>query len=79
MLLIHLLNNFPQQSLLRGMFRLLEKHSDAIDAFIVDLSTLMFAKKEWIDCWINTLMLLIHLLNNFKQQCLQREMDRHLL
>ena len=34
MLLIHLLNNFQQECLLRQMDRLLEKHPDAIDAFI---------------------------------------------
>ena len=38
MLLIHLLNNFQQECLLRQMDRLLEKHPDAIDAFIVDFS-----------------------------------------
>ena len=34
MLLIHLLNNFQQECLLRQMDRLLEKQPDAIDAFI---------------------------------------------
>ena len=76
MLLIHLLNNFQQQCLLRQMDRLLEKHPDAIDAFIEDFSSMLFAKKNENDCCINTLMLLIHLLNNFQQQCLLRQMDR---
>ena len=44
MLLIHLLNNFQPQCLLSEMVRLLEKHPYAIDAFIVDFSTIMFAK-----------------------------------
>ena len=44
------------------MDRLLEKHPDAIDAFIEDFSSIMFAKKNNIVCWINTLMLLTHLL-----------------
>ena len=53
------------------------KHPDAIDAFIEDFSSMMFAKKNKIfDCCINTLMLLIHLLNNFQQECLLRQMDR---
>ena len=43
MLLIHLLNNFQQQCLLREMDRLLEKHSYAIDAFIVDFSDIFIA------------------------------------
>ena len=34
MLLIHLLNNFQQECLLRQMDRLLEKQPYAIDAFI---------------------------------------------
>ena len=46
MLLIHLLNNFQQQCLLRQLDRLLEKHPDAIDAFIEDFSPIMFAKKN---------------------------------
>ena len=46
MLLIHLLNNFQQQCLLRQMDRLLEKHPYAIDAFIVDFSSMMFAKEN---------------------------------
>ena len=46
MLLIHLLNNFQQQCLLRQMDRLLVKHPDAIDAFIEDFSSIMFAKKN---------------------------------
>ena len=46
MLLIHLLNNFQQECLLRQMDRLLEKHPDAIDAFIEDFSSMMFAKKN---------------------------------
>ena len=41
-----LLNNFQQQCLLRQMDRLLEKHPYAIDAFIVDFSSMMFAKKN---------------------------------
>ena len=45
MLLIHLLNNFQQECLLRQMDRLLEKHPDAIDAFIEDFSS-WFAKKN---------------------------------
>ena len=62
------------------MDRLLEKHPDAIDAFIEDFSSIMFAKKNnndccISDCWTNILMLLIHLLNNF-QECLLRQMDR---
>ena len=56
MLLIHLLNNFQQQCLLRQMDRLLEKHPDAIDAFIEDFSSIMFAKKNKMT--VNTLMLL---------------------
>ena len=44
MLLIYLLNNSQQQWLLREMDRLLEKHPYAIDAFIVDFSSIMFAK-----------------------------------
>ena len=44
MLLILLWNNFQQQCLLREMDRLLEKHAYAIDAFIVDFSSIMFAK-----------------------------------
>ena len=46
MLLIHLLNNFQQECLLRQMDRLLEKHPYAIDAFIVDFSSMMFAKEN---------------------------------
>ena len=46
MLLIHSLNNFQQQCLLREMDRLLEKHPYAIDAFIVEFSLMMFAKKN---------------------------------
>ena len=54
MLLIHLLNNFQQECLLRQMDRLLEKHTlmlltdrfIAIDAFIVDFSSMMFAKEN---------------------------------
>ena len=42
MLLIHLLNNFQQQCLLRQMDRLLEKHPDAIDAFIEDFSSIPY-------------------------------------
>ena len=75
MLLIHLLNNFQQQCLLRQMDRLLEKHPDAIDAFIEDFSSMMFAKKNKMTV-VSTLMLLIHLLNNFQQECLLRQMDR---
>ena len=45
MLLIHLLNNFQQQCLLRQMDRLLEKHPDAIDAFIEDFSQLCLLRK----------------------------------
>ena len=36
MLLLHLLNNFQQECLLRQMERLLEKDPYAIDAIIVD-------------------------------------------
>ena len=43
MLLIHLLNNFQQERLLRQMDRLLVKQPDAIDAFIEDFSSIMFA------------------------------------
>ena len=46
MLLIHLLNNFQQECLLRQMDRLLVKHPDAIDAFIEDFSSMMFAKEN---------------------------------
>ena len=46
MLLIQLLNNFQQQCFLRQMDRLLEKHPDAIDAFIVDFSSMMFANEN---------------------------------
>ena len=51
MLLIHLLNNFQQECLLRQMDRLLIlihllKNPDAIDAFIEDFSSIMFAKKN---------------------------------
>ena len=46
MLLIKLLNNFQQQCLLRQMDRLLEKHPDAIDAFIEDFSSIMFAMRN---------------------------------
>ena len=46
MLLIHSLNNFQQECLLRQMDRLLEKHPYAIDAFIVDFSSMMFAKEN---------------------------------
>ena len=67
MLLIHLLNNFQQECLLRQMERLLEKHPYAIDAFIVDFSSMMFAKENELTVASNTLMLLIHLLNNFQQ------------
>ena len=76
MLLIHLLNNFQQECFLRQMDRLLEKHPDAIDAFIVDFSSMMFAKENELTVASNNLMLLIHLLNNFQQQCLLRQMDR---
>ena len=58
------------------MDRLLEKHPDAIDAFIEDFSSIMFAKKNKMTVVSNTLMLLIHLLNNFQQECLLRQMDR---
>ena len=44
--------------------------------FIVEFSSMMFAKTNVIDCCINTLMLSIHLLNNFQQECLLRQMDR---
>ena len=44
MLLTHLLQIFPQLGLLRQMHRRLEKHPYAIDAFIVDFPTIMFAK-----------------------------------
>ena len=55
MLVIHLLNNFPQQCLLRELDRLLEKHAYAINAFIVGFSSIMFAKTNgstvrWIPC-----------------------------
>ena len=46
MLLLHLLNNFQQECLLRQMDRLLEKQPDAIDAFIEDFSSMMFAKEN---------------------------------
>ena len=46
MLLIHSLNNFQQESLLRQMDQLLEKDPDAIDAFIEDFSSIMFAKRN---------------------------------
>ena len=41
MLLMHLLNNFLQQCLLRQMDRLLEKQPDAIDAFSADFASIM--------------------------------------
>ena len=44
MLLIHLLNNFQPQCLLSEMDRLLEKHPYAIDAVIVEFSSIMFVK-----------------------------------
>ena len=46
MLLLHLLNTFQQECLLKQMDRLLEKLPDAIDAFIVDFSSMMFAKEN---------------------------------
>ena len=46
MLLLHLLNNIQQECLLRQIERLLEKHPDAIDAFIEDITSIMFAKKN---------------------------------
>ena len=46
MLLLHLLNNIQQECLLRHIERLLEKHPDAIDAFIEGFSLMMFAKKN---------------------------------
>ena len=46
MLLLHLLKNFQQECLLGQMERLLEKDSYAIDAIIVDFSSMMFAKEN---------------------------------
>ena len=44
MIFIHLLNNFQQQCFLRRIDRLLEKHPYAIDAFIAEFPSIMFAK-----------------------------------
>ena len=46
MLLLHLLNNIQQECLLRQIERLLEKHPYAIDAIIVEFSSMMFAKEN---------------------------------
>ena len=45
MLLIHSLNNFQQECMLKQIDRLLEKHPYAIDAFIVDFSSISLLRK----------------------------------
>ena len=78
MLLIHLLNNFQQQCLLTEMVRLLEKHPYAIDAFIVDFSTIMFAKTNGsiirlLPCCFR------YIYCRFSRLCLLRQLDRRLV
>ena len=46
MLLLHSLNKFQQECLLRQMDRLLEKLPYSIDGFIVAFSSMMFANEN---------------------------------